>query len=119
MRKAFILSCCLLLTVACGKRQKAKTVLEDFLKENLVSTEFSLNITQVDSTRNVSDSTIQAMHKQAKQDKIFKKTIIYQPKEGKGQLILARVKLIQGTDTLLKTFYMDNQFKGVVAFKNY
>lgn len=119
MRKVLILLCCVLLTAACGKRQKAKTVLEGFLEENLVSTEFSLNITQVDSTRNVSDSAIVAMRKQAQQDKMFKKDIIYQQKEGKGQLILARVKLIQGSDTLLKTFYMDNQFKGVIAFKDY
>jgi len=119
MRKTVSLLFCVMLIASCSKRQKAQEVVEQFLDQNLVNTEYTVNITRVDSTRNISDSIIHIMRQQAQQDRAFKKGIKYREKNGKESLMLARIALIQGTDTTSKTFYMDKEFTGIIAFKEY
>lgn len=109
----------MLLATSCGRQHKAKGTVEDFLKENLVD---AANLgyadcENVDSTRYIMSSSIEAMRKNAKSDKRFKSNIKYVEFNSKKMLISARVTYAVGTDKFTETFYIDDKFKGVIAFK--
>ena len=107
---------CSLLFVACGDSGKATSVVGDFLKANLVDTEYSTDLLAMDSTKAFADSIITAMRNEAAADKFFKKNIQWGQHKG-GKLVYARVRILQLNDTLVRTFYLDPEMKSVVAFK--
>lgn len=109
----------MLLVASCGRQHKAKGAVEDFLKENLVD---AANLgyadcENVDSTRYIMSASIEAMRENAKSDKRFKRNIEYVEFDSKKILVSARVTYAVGADKFTETFYLDDEFKGVVAFK--
>ncbi|MBQ6203430.1 MAG: hypothetical protein IJK46_04990 [Prevotella sp.] len=115
MRKVIIIMCSLVL-VACGEGGKATSVVGDFLKANLATTEYSTELLAMDSTKALADSIIMMMRNEAASDKYFKKNIQWGQHKG-GKLVYARVRILQLNDTLVRTFYLDPDKKSVVAFK--
>ena len=101
----------LLLFASCGRQQQAKSVVKEFIGQQLHKDDIHyLDFSDVDSTRAVGDSLIQAMRQRGPQG------IQYQPRAGKS-LLHIRVKYLQGTDTCSTTFYLDSEATGIVAFK--
>ena len=107
---------CSLVLVACGSEHKAHATVGEFLKSNIVDTEYSTEMLAVDSTKALGDSLIQAMRAEAGTDKYFKKNIQWGQYSG-GKLVYARVRILQLKDTLVRTFYLDKDMSSVVAFK--
>ena len=111
-----IIGVALLLFASCGRQQQAKSIIKDFMEANV--TDYSkvdyLDFYDVDSTRNISDSLLQVMHRNAPGH--FRRDIPYQQRQGKT-LVLMRTKYLFGEDTCSATFYIDGEMQGVVAFK--
>lgn len=105
-----IIDIALLLFASCGQQQQAKSVVKDFVEQQLHKDVSYLDFSDVDSTRVLSDSIIQAMRGRAE------KSIQYQPYQGKT-LMHIRVQYLLDKDTCSATFYLDKEMTGVVAFK--
>ena len=106
----------LLLTASCGRQQQAKSIVKDFMEQNLTDAsqlEY-VSFSGIDSTRTISDSLLMALRKQAPQH--FRSSIQYQQRHS-PTLIHTRVRYLMGGDTMSATFYMDPQLTGVIAFK--
>ena len=110
MHKYIIIGIALLLLASCGQQQRAKSVVKDFVQEQLHKDVSYLDFADVDSTHVLSDSIIQAMRSRAG------KSIQYQNYQGKT-LMHIRVKYLLDKDTCSATFYLDKEMTGVVAFK--
>lgn len=106
----------LLLFASCGRQQRAKSIVKDFVGENVAdeSRVKYLKFYDVDSTRNISDSLLGVMHRRVPAH--FRNGIAYQQRQGKT-LFLLRTKYLYDGDTCSATFYMDASMTGVVAFK--
>ena len=109
----------LLLLASCGKQQQAKGLVKDFVKEYAVNPE-SIDISSfsdLDSTKVISDSLIQAMRQRAQEDPLFRKDLHFTA-EKKGNTLLY-IRMRYGDDSLgmSKTFYFDPDLTGIVAFK--
>lgn len=70
---------------------------------------------KLDSTFHVSDSALQVMHAMAAEQKLTKPTAKYQPRTEKLHLLTLRYR--QNNDTLMATFYLDDQLTGIVGMK--
>ena len=105
-----IIGIALLLFVACGRQQQAKSVVKDFMAQQLQKDVSYLDFSDVDSTRAISDSLINVMRQKGPQG------VSYHDKNNKT-LLHIRAKYVIGDDTCSATFYLDPQAEGVVAFK--
>ena len=106
----------LLLFVAGGRQQRAKSLVKDFMEANMSDYDkvSFVDFSSVDSTRVVSDSLIAAMQQQSPSH--FRKDVHYQSRNGRA-LMFIRAKYRMDEDTLSATFYIDKEMTGVVAFK--
>ena len=111
-----IIGAALLLFASCGRQQQAKSIVKDFMEDNVAdySKVSYLDFCDVDSTRIISDSLLQVMRQHAPSH--FNHDIHYQPRLGKT-LFLMRVRYTLEGDTCSATFYLDASLSGVVAFK--
>lgn len=111
-----IIGVALLLFVSCGRQQQAKSIVKDFMEANV--TDYSkvdyLDFRDIDSTRTISDSLLQAMQRNAPGH--FRRNIRYGQRQGKT-LFLLRTKYLFDDDTCSATFYIDASMQEVVAFK--
>lgn len=105
----YIIGVMLLLT-ACGQQQRAKSVVKDFMETYQKGDVDYLEFSDVDSTRVLSDSLIQALQQQAGKDVTFQKRT-------STTLLLIRAKYLLDDDTCSTTFYLDPSTMGVVACK--
>ena len=105
----YIIGVMLLLT-ACGQQQRAKSVVKDFMETYQKGDVDYLEFSDVDSTRVLSDSLINALQQQAGKDVIFQKRT-------STTLLLIRAKYLLDDDTCSTTFYLDPSTMGVVACK--
>jgi len=105
----YIIGVMLLLT-ACGQQQRAKSVVKDFMETYQQGDVDYLEFSDVDSTRVLSDSLIQALQQQAGKDVTFQK-------RNSTTLLLIRAKYLLDDDTCSTTFYLDPSTMGVVACK--
>jgi len=105
----YIIGVMLLLT-ACGQQQRAKSVVKDFMETYQQGDVDYLEFSDVDSTRVLSDSLIQALQQQAGKDVTFQKRT-------STTLLLIRAKYLLDDDTCSTTFYLDPSTMGVVACK--
>jgi len=105
----YIIGVILLLT-ACGQQQRAKSVVKDFMETYQKGDVDYLEFSDVDSTRVLSDSLIQALQQQAGKDVTFQK-------RNSTTLLLIRAKYLLDDDTCSTTFYLDPSTMGVVACK--
>ncbi|MCD8210792.1 MAG: hypothetical protein LUC37_04525 [Prevotella sp.] len=117
LKVAFFAVLFTLLVNSCGQRHKAEGVIEEFLKENLETSKYSLNVLKVDSTHFLSDSILSVMKENARKSEFFKENINYAQKTPSRKYFYARTKMYIQKDTLRLTFYLDSEIKGVLAFK--
>lgn len=106
-----------ILLVSCGKQHKAENVVKEFLDENLVTDDYSVSFSKIDSTRHVTDSMITVMQSAAARNRIFKKDIKYDTSSKTGKYIFTQTKIYKGKDTISNTFYLDTDLTHVIAFK--
>ena len=106
----FIIGVALLLFASCGQQQQAKSVVKDFVQNQLHKDVSYIDFSDVDSTRVLNDSIIEAMRSRAA------KNIQYQTYQGKT-LMHIRVQYLLDKDTCSATFYLDKEMTGVVAYK--
>ena len=110
-RPLYIIIGILLLFASCGQRQQAKSVVKDFMAEQLHRADVNyLDFSDLDSTHIFSDSLIQVLRQRAPEG------IEYQEWKGRN-LLYIRVSYLNGTDTCSTTFYLDPDATGIVAFK--
>ena len=100
----------LLLLTACGQQQRAKSVVKDFMETYQKGDVSYLDFSDVDSTKVLSDSLINALQQQAGKDVTFQKRT-------STTLLLIRAKYLLDDDTCSTTFYLDPSTMGVVACK--
>lgn len=105
----YIIGVMLLLT-ACGQQQRAKSVVKEFMETYQQGDVDYLEFSDVDSTKVLSDSLIQALQQQAG------KHVTFQKRNG-TTLLLIRAKYLLDDDTCSTTFYLDPSTMGVVACK--
>ena len=105
----YIIGVMLLLT-ACGQQQRAKSVVKDFMEIYQQGDVDYLEFSDVDSTKMLSDSLINALQQQAGKKVSFQK-------RNSTTLLLIRAKYLLDDDTCSTTFYLDPSTMGVVACK--
>ena len=105
----YIIGVMLLLT-ACGQQQRAKSVVKDFMETYQQGDVDYLEFSDVDSTKMLSDSLINALQQQAGKKVSFQK-------RNSTTLLLIRAKYLLNDDTCSTTFYLDPSTMGVVACK--
>ena len=105
----YIIGVMLLLT-ACGQQQRAKSVVKDFMETYQQGDIDYLEFSDVDSTKMLSDSLINALQQQAGKKVSFQK-------RNSTTLLLIRAKYLLDDDTCSTTFYLDPSTMGVVACK--
>ncbi len=111
-RYFILLGATLLLFASCGRQQQAKSVLKDFMSEQLHRDDVSyLNFSDVDSTHAFTDSLIAILRQRGG------KGVQYQERKGRT-LLHIRAKYLQGQDTCSTTFYLDDEATGVIAYKD-
>ena len=99
-----------LLLAACGQQQRAKSVVKDFVAQQLKKDVSYLEFSDVDSTRAISDSLIEGMRHRGPQD-------IHYLDRQTATLLHIRAKYVFDKDTMSATFYLNPDAEGVVAFK--
>lgn len=105
----YIIGVMLLLT-ACGQQQRAKSVVKEFMETYQQGDVDYLEFSDVDSTKVLSDSLINALQQQAGKKVTFQKRT-------STTLLLIRAKYLLDDDTCSTTFYLDPSTMGVVACK--
>ncbi len=100
----------MLLLTACGQQQRAKSVVKDFMETYQQGDVDYLEFSDVDSTKMLSDSLINALQQQAGKKVSFQK-------RNSTTLLLIRAKYLLDDDTCSTTFYLDPSTMGVVACK--
>lgn len=109
-----------LLLSSCGEQYNAESTVRDFMDANLAepSALSEVEFSDVDSTKYLNDSIIGAMKSQiSATSEIYKKDIAYGEKSRGGKLFLVRVKYKIHDSEHQSTFYMNDDFSAVVAFK--
>ena len=115
-----IIICALLLFASCGKQQKAKSMVKEFVNENARQEIDIRSFSDLDSTRVISDSLIQDLRQRAKSDPLFKSAPLSDFSAGSyPTLLYIRMRYQEPGDTLeaAKTFYFDRDLTGIIAFK--
>ena len=115
LNTVIICAAAILTLTGCGKQHDAERVVNDFLDDNLLTDNFSVSFTKLDSTRYVTDSVVKAMRTAAEKNKRFRKEIEYAP-TGR-QYMFMQAKVCIGQDTISQTFYLDSALTKVVSFK--
>ena len=105
-----IIGVALLLFASCGRQQQAKSVVKDFVAQQLKKDVSYLDFSDVDSTRAISDSLIEGMRHRGPQD-------IHYLDRQTATLLHIRAKYVFDKDTMSATFYLNPDAEGVVAFK--
>ncbi len=100
-----------MLFASCGQRQQAKSVVKDFMETYKQGDVDYLEFSDIDSTKVLSDSIINALQQQAGKNVTFQKRT-------SAMLLLIRAKYLLDDDTCSTTFYLDPSTMGVVACKD-
>jgi len=116
MRKLILPFFVFFLLASCSNRHKAETVIGAFLDAHLVDTEYETEFVAMDSTNKIRPEVLANMQQQALRDPAFKHDISWTKAADKGYFFL-RMRIIQGQDTAVRTFYLDRELTRVVAFK--
>ena len=100
------------------EKSKAQTLVKDFLKENLVENDFKvMDFSPLDSTTFVSDSLFWLMREKGSENSRFKQPLVFPDGPKTRKLHFIRVKYRIEKDTILQTFYFDDELSRVVSFK--
>ena len=109
-----------MLLAACGQQHKARSIVDDFMDENMSgqSAIHAVDYAKLDSTRLIGDSLIQAMRKAAEKNKLFRHPITYAEGNPTPLLFITRVDYKVGDKECQDTYYLDADLTRVVAFKS-
>ena len=99
-----------LLLAACGQQHRAKSVVKDFMETYQKGDVSYLEFSDLDSTKVLSDSLVNALQQKAGKGVTFQKRT-------STTLLLIRAKYLLDDDTCSTTFYLDPSTMGVVACK--
>lgn len=100
------------------EKSRAQGLVKDFLKENLVENDFKvIDFSRLDSTKYVSDSIFNRMRVSNLQDSRFKQPLRLVDEPRTEKLHFIRVKYRVEKDTLVQTFYFDDEVSRIVSFK--
>lgn len=100
------------------EKSRAQGLVKDFLKENLVENDFKvMDFSRLDSTKYVSDSIFNRMRVSNLQDSRFKQPLRLVDEPRTEKLHFIRVKYRIEKDTLVQTFYFDDEVSRIVSFK--
>ncbi len=115
--RAYIILCvAMLLLASCGQQYAAKQKVKEFVKQHATEEIDITSFSDLDSTRVISDSLLQAMRKTALSDPLFKDVHLGDiPKSP----TLLYIRMRYGEDSLMlsKTFYFDRDLNEIIAFK--
>lgn len=106
----------LLVLASCGQGHDAKSRVKAFMKKEMTISDFDvLAWSKVDSTFRVTDSMLVVMREAASASGLVKGNPAYVLKTNK----LNRITLtyVSGVDTLVNTFYLDDNLQGIVGVK--
>ena len=122
MKKTLVAIVALVVAMAftgCNReKSKAESMVKDFLKENLVENDFKvMDFSRLDSTKYVSDSIFNRMRVSNLQDSRFKQPLRLVDAPRTEKLHFIRVKYRVEKDTLVQTFYFDDEVSRIVSFK--
>ena len=112
-----IIICALLLLASCGKQQKAKSMVKEFVNENARQEIDIRSFSDLDSTRVISDSVIMALRENVKTDSIFKKGTQLTAERKSQTLLYIRMRYLEDSLELSRTFYFNPDLDGIVAIK--
>lgn len=106
--------------IGCTSRNDPKTVVKDFIHENLVDNDISeTDFSRPDTTFHITDSAITVMRKNAGALKTYKKNPKYMNVvQGKKLIFITLKYTLQNGEKQSQTFYVNVDGSGVVAFKN-
>ena len=117
----------LLLLVSCGQQYKAKQIVKDYIKEHATEEIDIISFSNLDSTKVISDSLIQAMQENAKRDPLFKEVTLPVLSNGEVSvnpedkpyktLLYIRMHYREDSLDLSRTFYFDHDLTRIIAFK--
>ena len=116
-KQFFFFVAALILLISCGQQHDAEIIVKQFIAENAVDAS-NINILEfnkLDSTKLINDSIIGVM--QSKHDEMFKENIEYSVKQSGRILYIVRMRYTYNSDTISKTFYLDESLQNVVSFK--
>lgn len=120
----FLLLLSVLTMLSCGEQHNAQKTIENFLEEYSNATSVSVQgITQLDSTRHVTDSVVMALQQQAANSPQFKKDVVFGSRAPKTKTLMLTKVTYSTTDEKgnmrehKKTFYLTPDLKEVVALK--
>lgn len=117
MRKLVLIALGAAVLLSCAESRKARSTVNDFLKDNMASEEYSASLFGLDSTYRVSDSAIHEMQQTVGEFGIYKDGVKFAERDRSGKLLFLRGKIIMGKDTLRQTFYLNPDLEQVVAVK--
>lgn len=117
LRRSIVFTLSAVLLLSCGKQRKAEGVVRDFIAANAVSEGYAVDCTPVDSTGYITAERISALRTAASADPLFKRGAKLAPLPAANKYAYTRATLVNGTDTIVRTFYLDMALTGVVAFK--
>lgn len=122
MKKTLVAIVALVVAMAftgCNReKSKAESMVKDFLKENLVENDFKvMDFSRLASTTFVSDSLFQLMREKGAKNSRFKQPLDFPDDAETKKLHFIRVKYRIEKDTILQTFYFDDELSRVVSFK--
>lgn len=107
---------------SCTNTNKAQRLVNKFMKDNMADTVRLTNVTfsKLDSTTRVNDSTLKAMLAETNRIPLYKKNITFNQKATYPLMFISVTYNTQNDSTVRQqTFYIDKEFQGIVAMKNY
>lgn len=120
MKRVFGMSICvMLLFAACGQQHDAETLVEGFMKENLIdsSSLSGVEFAKLDSTARLNDSIINILRADSKQSERYRNDIRYADNKQDKSLKILRVKYMLGTEECSDTYYLDKNLTNIIAIK--
>ncbi|MBP3511590.1 MAG: hypothetical protein J6K19_06090 [Prevotella sp.] len=116
----YIMSAFMLLSVAsCGQQHKAESTVKDFMADNMTGdgNPTGMEFSRLDSTKYITDSLIQKMHRDAELSGRYKSGIRYASGKGLKKLMISRVEYMLGKEKHSDTYYLDEELTHVVSVK--
>lgn len=120
MKRVFGMSICVMLMfAACGQQHDAETLVEGFMKENLIdsSSLSGVEFAKLDSTARLNDSIINILRADSKQSERYRSDIRYADNKQDKSLKILRVKYMLGTEEYSDTYYLDKNLTNIIAIK--
>lgn len=101
---------------SCGDGHTAKTHAQEFMEGQMTQADIDyIAWSQLDSTKHLTTSALQAMRATAEKSRLVKPGTKYQQPTAKLNFISLRYAVDK--DTLMATFYLDDKLTGIVGVK--